>query len=145
APIPEVTGPLGHRQPPAEKKLPELSHCDQKLQEETQLHATVCHASCSEGCQPARPAVCCPALGCRGSCDAPRVALLCRPACSCPSPCCPVASGCSPACHVPSPCQASCCVPVSCKPVVWVVPARQPSCPALTCRLSPAEPLPAAD
>ena len=33
--IPEITGPLGHRQPPAEKELPELSHCNRKLQEET--------------------------------------------------------------------------------------------------------------
>ncbi|TKC46004.1 hypothetical protein EI555_012546 [Monodon monoceros] len=35
APIPEITGPLGHRQPPAEKELPALNHCHWKPQEET--------------------------------------------------------------------------------------------------------------
>ncbi|XP_012300034.2 keratin-associated protein 12-1 [Aotus nancymaae] len=91
-----------------------------------QPHATMCHTSCSSGCQPA----CC-------------VPSYCQPACCVPvgcqsSVCVPVSF--KPALCVPVRCQSSVCVPVSCRPVVCVAPSCQssgccqPSCTSILCR-----------
>ncbi|XP_059244227.1 keratin-associated protein 12-1-like [Mustela nigripes] len=114
-----------------------------------QPHATMCHTSCSTGCQPAGcvPSSCqtsCYVLSpCQTSCC---MSSPCQTSCCVPSPCqtsCCVPSSCQPASCTPSSCQTSCCVPVSCrpalsvscKPAVYVVPSCQSSvCVPVSCK-----------
>ncbi|KAK7796007.1 hypothetical protein U0070_012129, partial [Myodes glareolus] len=82
--------------------------------------ATMCHTSCSSGCQPS----CC-------------VSSPCQPACCVSSPCqssC-VPLSCRPAICIPVRCQVACCVPVSCRPTVCMAPSCQSAvCVPVSCR-----------
>ncbi|KAF7474123.1 hypothetical protein GHT09_015207 [Marmota monax] len=82
--------------------------------------ATMCHTSCSSGCQPA----CCLPSPCQATC------------------CVPVS--CRPTVCVPVRCQVACCAPVSCRPIV-PRGAASPPAPPSSADPSPVAPPPAAD
>nr|XP_005606274.2 keratin-associated protein 12-2-like [Equus caballus]XP_008509442.1 PREDICTED: keratin-associated protein 12-2-like [Equus przewalskii] len=88
-----------------------------------QPHASMCHTSCSSGCQPA----CCTPSPCQASCCVP---VSCQPAVCSPVSCQPAV--CSPVSCQPSVCVARTCqyflrVPVRCKPTVLVAAPCQSS------------------
>nr|XP_040143064.1 keratin-associated protein 10-8-like [Ictidomys tridecemlineatus] len=98
--------------------------------------ATMCHTSCSSGCQPA----CCLPSPCQATCCVP---VSCRPTVCVPVRCqvaCCAPVSCRPIVCVAPSCQSSGCLPVSCRPSVCVAPCCQssgccqPPCPTLLCR-----------